>query len=423
MEKEFENEKEYIGITIDKVEDITNKATYRKCIINGCSFDNTCDYLENFYENEYVDCIFKGICLDIQFTNNNRFENCVFVDCYDFSKYFSILEGTELYELQKYIEINLEKCKLYKCHIGTNNRNSCISECAFHQTYFKNGKYIESIIQLNNFTKCTFESVEFFDEDITSNTSIIVRNIFEECDFMKQNFSETLFINKFINNNYDRSSVIIPLSKSYIKRWVDFYDKFNKNDYFYNENQKWSDYKQLYFCLFEEYKNLKYEKIAYNYYYYYRYIEMKEHEMNLVDTIKYFNCIGNPLKNLFKDIKNVAKDYINYILFGYGEKPFRLAGCTIFLIFMFALIYMLVGIKGDEIILYKLCGNNFNFIVWIKDFTKAFYLSITNFFSMTQNDIQVYSCIGKIILIIQSILSYVLMAIFTGLVVRNWFRD
>jgi hypothetical protein len=74
---------------------------------------------------------------------------------------------------------------------------------------------------------------------------------------------------------------------------------------------------------------------------------------------------------------------------GYGEKPFDVVFVSIFIIFMFAIIYFYIGILvlGKDIINYDLSLNSFN-LSWIENFMWCLYFSIAAFTTMGFGDVQ-----------------------------------
>lgn len=418
------------GQVIDKkfIESIKDSGQkYNDCCFEECQFiDIRGKDLVYFIENQYSNCTFTKMCINPKFLNGSSFQNCTFVEVDDDSKWYDSLEGLELGELQEELEVSFTECKFDSCHIGTYNKGTFITECIFSNTYFKNGRYKGSYWQKNKFNQCIFEGVQFtYDEKNTSDgINYILNNEFHSCEFIWIDFSNTLFINKLDENHYDNSSVIIPTSKDYIKVWINKYDEWLKEDMQnYFELDCWRRYKELYFCLFNEYKRLSYLKRAYEYYYYYRYIEMKEHLAEIKDTVKYIELEDKKIKAVGKKVGLYFRDLFSYLSCGFGEKPFRLIGISGITVIIFTVAYMFLGIKAKTNICYTLQGGRFDLLELIKDFTKAMYFSCANVLFVVQSDVEALTWLGKVVVLIQTLISYIIMAIFTGLIVRKWFRD
>jgi len=94
---------------------------------------------------------------------------------------------------------------------------------------------------------------------------------------------------------------------------------------------------------------------------------------------------GEQLKFLYKLLWNIGYKYTC----GYGEKPFNVLFVSIFMIFMFSIIYFYSGILvlGKDIINYNLSLNSFN-LSWIGNYVWCLYMSIAAFTTMGFGDVQ-----------------------------------
>ncbi|MDD6736550.1 MAG: pentapeptide repeat-containing protein, partial [Clostridiales bacterium] len=135
----------------------------------------------------------------------------------------------------------------------------------------------------------------------------------------------------------------------------------------------------------------------------------------------YFLCKKMEYKTL--DPLPKISSFIYRVSCGYGERPFNALFLGIFLIMIFALIYLFVGLDiDDKYVIYNLSTlKNFNFIKFIEDYNESLALSSGIFLGIGG-----YSCepvqISLLISNIEMILGVITVGVGTGAFVRKIIR-
>ena len=135
----------------------------------------------------------------------------------------------------------------------------------------------------------------------------------------------------------------------------------------------------------------------------------------------YFLCKKTEHKTL--DPLPKISSFIYKVSCGYGERPFNALFLGIFLIMIFAFIYLFVGVDiDDKYVIYNLSTlKNFNFIKFIEDYNESLALSSGIFLGVGG-----YSCepvqISLVVSNIEMILGVITVGIGTGAFVRKIIR-
>lgn len=289
---------------------------------------------DNFYKIEYEDIIcskFIGCTF-----SNIKFKDCRFIGCIFEECNFS--GGGVIFENCIFIKEDSEK-------LPSLNRKDNLS-CSFY--------------------KCNMYC-KFLNCDISF-------SIFEECKIENTNF-ELTFVQNCISiysefNKVEVSDCNLSGFKTIDCYFIDFY--FNDNDKtkfdektFFDKIQPRSKDKGEYEGIYMTYQILadKFKENSLNnnfgeYYYLGKYIESK--------------CIGLIPKVAYK---------LNLFICGFGERPLNCVISSLVIIFVFAFLYLIVGMKlENEIVIYNLSNiNTWTTSKFMRDFNESFHLSVGMF--------------------------------------------
>jgi len=108
------------------------------------------------------------------------------------------------------------------------------------------------------------------------------------------------------------------------------------------------------------------------------------------------------------------------VLCGYGERPLFTMLVILLSIFIFALIYMFIGINASDYpIHYSLFGNGFNIITALSDYGKCLFFSVTTFSTVGYGNYLPYGSLSMVVSGIQMIVGVSLCALWTGCIFRK----
>ncbi len=307
----------------------------------------------------------------------------------------------------KFINCRIIGCKFYDCKFT--HGGVIFENCIF---------IMDDSIQspsLNNETNysCEFYNCEFYSKFKNSDLSYaifencLIRNTFFEICMMKSTIFNTCELNKIKIGDCDLSG--FKTHKCYIKDF-EFDDKFRTKvdektffDKLIMRKKDRDEYEGTYMI---------YETIA---------DKFKENTLDNNFGEYYFLCKKTEHKTL--DPLPKISSFIYRVSCGYGERPFNALFLGIFLIMIFALIYLFVGVDiDDKYVIYNLSTlRNFNFIKFIEDYNESLALSSGIFLGVGG-----YSCepvqISLVISNIEMILGVITVGIGTGAFVRKIIR-
>ncbi|WP_371025196.1 potassium channel family protein [Paraclostridium ghonii] len=113
-------------------------------------------------------------------------------------------------------------------------------------------------------------------------------------------------------------------------------------------------------------------------------------------------------------------DFLARIIIGYGEKPLNIFIISFFIISVFAILYMITGIKyNNEII--KI-NNSSNFWEVIKNYINLWYFSMITFSTVGYGDMIVINITGKILVTIEVFLGVTMGASWASVIFRKMSR-
>lgn len=113
-------------------------------------------------------------------------------------------------------------------------------------------------------------------------------------------------------------------------------------------------------------------------------------------------------------------DFLSRIIIGYGEKPLNIFIISFFIISLFAILYMITGVKyNDEII--KI-GEVKNIYELIKNYIDLWYFSMVTFSTVGYGDIIVINIAGKALVSIEVFLGVTMGASWASVIFRKMSR-
>lgn len=300
-----------------------------KVILSECfgKYDESNEDAFNVIQNkdivctEFKDCKFHGIKF-----KNCKFIGCRFINC-EFCEGGVVFENCIFFkeDSQKIPSLNVKdnlSCEFINCNMYIKFENSTLSFVIFKKC---NIKY-------TNFENCDMSSLMIFYSKL-KNISI------QDCNLSGFKIIST-YIRDFEFNDKD-------ISKLDEKSFIDKIPITSKSR---------EEYEGLY---------MVYQNIA---------DKFKENSLNNNFGEYYYICKSIQRKSL--KLPSKISSYIYWITCGYGERPWNAVISSLIIIFVFALIYLFIGVEiNGEVINYDIASlNNFNQI--IKDFNEALSLSI-----------------------------------------------
>lgn len=433
----------FTGMDIeDKIVDMCFCKTYENGVFYNVHFIK-CKFKEvflfgsdKFNSNDYTDCNFTNVDFAVPFLNNSYFDKCKFNKCKDLHAKYNSLEGDEWKELVcKQIVVGFIENIFNECNFGFNSVDSLIFRNSFNLTNFSMGSFSDSSFYYNVFNECKFENIVFKNSGkkvVKCNSyDMSFRNKYTKCEFKNTDYTSAILLcNSFEENKYDNNT---EFSMKYYDDFIKFYDSLSDKELEYmNREFEYMDkeeyirsFMNLYHNLFKEYKNTVMTEKAYEYYYIYKCLEK--------DLSKLI------LKSHFSK-NNLGKWFKRFVLYktcGFGERPYRTLRLCIYIILICSFLYLFLGIDNSkEPILYLGIYHNLdsifpngyiikNVTVWefISDYFTSVYFSIISFATIGYGDYSPLTPLSKAVVCFQAIISVILVAVFTGTIVRKSFRD
>lgn len=115
-------------------------------------------------------------------------------------------------------------------------------------------------------------------------------------------------------------------------------------------------------------------------------------------------------------LTNEFFDFLSKYIIGYGEKPFRLLCISVFIISLFALIYMFTGLNTMDYGLVKinLSKNMYTFNEIIIYYLEAWYFSMITFSTVGYGEIIALGIFGKVFVCLEVFLGITIHATWTS---------
>ncbi len=247
-----------------------------------------------------------------------------------------------------------------------------------------------------DFTKTEFKSSVDFRNSVFLNNCIFNKTIFNEKYINEQVFEKTNFNGqKLIAEKcvfFPRLDGVVfsPYTKFILKN-VNYSEKnciCGKNNYKIARIQA----KQI-----EDSENI-------GYYYY----NERNYTSNFLKSRKYNNYSDYLANDFF--------DFLSKYIIGYGEKPWRLLFISVFIISLFALIYMFIGINTADFGFVKLTliDNTYSFEQVIAYYLESWYFSMITFSTVGYGDITVFGVFGKLAVCLEVFLGTTIHATWTS---------
>ncbi|MGL4773350.1 MAG: pentapeptide repeat-containing protein [Clostridium sp.] len=357
---------------------------------SGYSFDREWSYREfegNVFGGGHVkgEDEFKEICdSDIVCTifreckfSNIKFRNCRFIGCYfygcDFEGGGASFENCIFIKEESEVLPSLNRKDNFSCTFEGGNIYARFFNCSLNYAIFKGCK-----IHNTNFELTDMTSVIIFECDLK-------RVVFTDCDI-----SGMKVIGTYIED-------------------LDFCDK----DKTRIDEKTFMDKIRVRRGTRDEYEGLYevYEIIA---------DQFKENQLNNNFGEYYFLCKCVQRKTL-KPIPKMLS-YINFFTSGYGERPSYAVLCSLFIILVFAFVYLFTGIDIEgEIIRYSLFNFNVELGSFLKHFNETLNLSVGMFAAVGVNVSQPTE-VGYMLANIEMIIGVIMMGIGIGALVKKLVR-
>lgn len=315
--------------------------------------------------------------------------------------------------------------------IYTNITNKIFSYDKFTNCDFNHIKFINCTFSGSIFEKCNFNNVSFLNCNLNSDKEVISffeKCTFENCEFEKSNLKNALFDEDYIEN--------IKFVLTSLRNTI-----FNKCNM---KNIVFAD------CDLKSMKTV--ETNIYNLNFEDEYLS-KMDENTFIDKLKINKKDKNIYENISKCYKNISavfeknrlfnyageyfylskcaeqkclkgfskiKSYIFYYICGYGERPTFALITSLEIVFIFAILYMFLGLCVNERVIHY----DLNIILYIStktiylDMIDCFYFSLATFTTVGYGDI---FPIGYSILLscIEMILGVTLVGVWTATLARK----
>ncbi len=276
--------------------------------------------------------------------HNLKFYNCKFIGCKFVSCFFQgggvSFENCTFIKEESEILPSLNRRDNFSCEFNNCNLYGRFSGCTLGYTIFKN-----SNIKNTNFEVSDMENV-----------------IMMDCDLHKIIFTDVDLSGAKIVNTYIED--------------LEFRDKYKTKI----DEKTFIDKIPIRYKTREEYEGI---------YMVYENIGNKFKENTLNNNFGEYYYLGRTTE--FKTLKPLPKigSFIQWITCGYGERPIFAVYSSLGIIFIFSLLYLVLGIKIDEqIIRYGMYNRNFSTGQFIKDYVEALDLSIGMFAGVGVNNAQ-----------------------------------
>ena len=317
---------------------------------------------------KFIDCTFKNI----------KFKNCRFIGCVFDSCKFD--EGGVSFENCIFIKEDSEKlpslnrkdnlgCSFYNCNIYAKFLNSDIS-----YAIFENSKLQNTNIELTNASNCIMINCELDKIGVV------------DSDFRGFKTFNTYMVNFEFEDK--------------------FLTKFDEKTFFDKIEPRVKD-KQEYEGIYTVYEN----------------IADKFKDNTLTSNFGEYYYLGKCIER--KSLKLLPKlgSYLDWIICGYGERPFFCIFSAFGIIIIFSFLYLITGIDTDgKIILYTFSNMyTWNISKFIKDFNEALNLSV-GMFAGVGIDNGKPTEIGYLVANLEMLIGIVLMGVGVGTLVRKVIR-
>lgn len=331
---------------------------------------------KDFYNIENKDII-CSIFKDCTFSNvkfiNCRIIGCKFINC-KFNAGGVIFENCIFIMEEKIQSPSLNNkanysCEFYNCELYCAFRNSDLSYSIFENCLILNSSFDITMMKSTILNLCEINKIKISDCDLSgfkTHKCYIIDLSFD--DKYKTKFDEKTFFDKLIEIKKDRDE-----EEGIYEIYETLADKFNENSLKNNFGEYY------YLCKKMEYKTL------------------------------------DPLPKV--------ANFLYRISCGYGERPFNALFLGVFLIILFAFIYLFVGLDiHSKFVIYNWSKIvNFDFIKFIKDYNESLALSAGVFLGVGG-----YSCepvgISLFISAIEMIAGVVTVGVGVGTIVRKIIR-
>lgn len=330
---------------------------------------------DEFQEISYADIICTRF-INCKFSNV-KFKGCKFIGCYFVNCNFIgggvVFEECIFIKQESDITPNLNKednlsCEFNECNIYAKFLNCDIGHIIFNKCVLKNTNF-----ELNDMTSgmifnCDLKKIIIIDTDLSG--AKIVNTYIEDLEFRdkyKSKLDEKTFIDK------------IKLRKK------------NRDEY-----------EGIYTV---------YENIA-----------DKFKENNLANNFgEYYFLCRKIQRKVLKPIPRIMS-FLGLVTCGYGERPLYAAYFSLFVIFIFSILYLIFGIKIDgKIIRYTFLEKGFTFRELLKDYNESLNLSVGMFAGVGLNEAQP-APISYMLSNIEMLLGVLMMGIGTGALVKKIVR-
>ncbi len=335
------------------------------------------------------------------------------------------------------------KCKRHADSSGYcifHKKNKSKRERILFNSYIKKGQisdfsgfYFEEELNINKTLNYDYNKLKFYEtifcNDVKFNKFIFNNTVdftktefkgkvdFTESTFLKNCiFSETKFNEKYINEQiFQRTNV--NGQKLIVEKCINFprldgilfspYTKFILKDINYKKEDAICGRNNYRIARVQAKQTEDNENIGYYYY----------NERNYASEF----LKSNKYKGYKEYLSNDFFDFLSKYTIGYGEKPLRLLFISFFIISVFALIYMFIGLNTIDYGLIKLnlVSNTYSFYEFLKMYLEAWYFSMITFSTVGYGDIIAFGLIGKIIACIEVFLGITLHATWTSILLSR----
>lgn len=316
--------------------DYSFKNTKKQLIgLNGILKENEFKVIhsQDFIAASFFNCKFQNI----------KFINCSFIGC--FFKKCSFSGGGVIFENCKFS--NTDSIKTPSLNIK-DNFSSHFEDCYIYS------KFKSSDLSYCLFEKCTFENTNFelsYMQGAVITKSDLFKIVISDCDF--QNFkTQKCYMSDF---EFDDKYMTTFDSKT-------FFDKLQNKK---NNKQEFEGFYMIYQNIADQYQ-----------------------KNNLKSNFGEYYYLGKKEENKTLDFLPKIKSYLYWFSCGYGERPIFSIYFSLSIIFLFTILFLIVGIKVDEnIINYSTFLNmqSLSFQNFFKHFIEAFSLS-TGLFTGVGNE-------------------------------------